>query len=305
MRGKIFYSLIALGMFLLASCNNDDEPQKKKISDTINSGEITIAVDDNYADVMAQQMKVFDSSFPDARITVNYLPQEIAMEQFFKDSARMVIAARSLTDQEKAYIKENNINIRSLSMAIDAVAVIINPEAQDSFLNLVMLQSILKNTFARQYDIVFDHQKSGVVKYIKDKLIPDNNFPSNSYALQTTDSVIAYVAKNKNAMGFVPVSKLYDKSDESQLGTFIANVKLVALESDSLNEFFLPYQPNLFANHYPLTRPLFFHLKERHRGLGTGLANFLCHDRGQTLFYRDRMLPTRIPIAYSRETILK
>lgn len=296
--------LAGLCLISLISCNNED-PTKKKISDTVSTGEITIAVDANYDKVIKEQLKVFDSSFPETKINVNYLPQELAMESFFKDSARMVIAARPLSEQEQAYVKANNINIRSLTMAVDAVAVIINNQSPDSFLNLTMLSSILKNGYSRQYDIVFDNQKSGVVKYIKDKLIPEANFPSNSYALQTTDSVIAYVAKNKNAMGFVPVSELYDPKDLSKVGSFIKTVKLVALESDSLQEFFLPYQPNLFANHYPLTRALYFHLKERHRGLGTGLANFLCHDRGQMIFYKEKMLPTRVPLAYSRDTILK
>lgn len=287
------------------SCENKDAAKDKKKLDTLTKGEITVAVDDHFQQVMSAQYKVFDSSFPEAKVNINFIPQEEAMHSLFVDSARMAIVGRGLSDQEKKYVEDNKLNIRTLTMAIDAVAVIVNNQSVDSYMTLPILTNILKNQYINKYDIIFDNSKSGIVKYIKDKLIPNENFPSNTYSLSTIDSVIGHVAKNKNAIGFVPASYVYNKEDGSRIGSFINSVKVVALESDSLNEYYLPFQPNLFAHHYPLTRPIYFHLKENYRGLGTGFANFLCQERGQTIFYSAKMLPTRMDIAYSRETILK
>jgi phosphate transport system substrate-binding protein len=295
--------VVAIGTVVtLISCN-DDAP-KVRYEDTLNSGVITIAVDENYAPVMNQQLKIFDSSFPEATIKVNYLPQEACFESLLNDSVRMVVAARDLNELEKKYFEDNKINVRSLAIAVDAVGVIVHPSSPDSVLNIEMLTNIIKGDFVRKYNIVFDHQKSGVVRFIKEQLISGDEFKSNTFALQTSDSVINYVAQNKNAIGFVSVGHLYDPNDESGQGYFKQNIRVVALENDSATGFYEPYQANLFDNHYPLRRKLYFHLREAHRGLGTGFANFISQQRGQTIFYREKMLPLRVPLTV-RETEIK
>ncbi len=293
---------VVLSMVLYA-CGNNDKP-KKSITDTLTSGKIAVAFDENYRPVMEQQLKIFDSSFPDAQLQVKYLPQEDCFDLLLRDSVRIIVAARDLNAAEKDYMKQNKINIRSVALARDAVAVIVNPASPDADLNREMLANILLNNYSRQYDIVFDNKRSGIVKYMQDQLIPGKEFGSNIYALQTTDSVIKYVAEHKNAIGFVAVGHLYDSGDRTGNGRFRENVRVVALKSDSLNELYEPYQANLFDGYYPLTRTLYFHLRESHRGLGTGLANFLGQERGQAVFRLEHMLPLRVPLVI-RDVILK
>lgn len=288
---------------VLYACAGDDKP-KKSITDTLTSGTISVAFDENYQPVMEQQLKIFDSSFPDAQLQVRYLPQEDCFDLLMRDSVRMIVAARDLNDAEKEYLKQNKIHIRSVALARDAVAVIVNPASPDADLNRDMLVNILLNQYSRQYDIVFDNKRSGIVKYMQEQLIPGKEFGSNIYALQTTDSVIKYVAAHKNAIGFVAVGHLYGGGDRTGNGKFRDNVQVVAIKSDSLNEMYEPYQANLFDGHYPLTRTLYFHLRESHRGLGTGLANFLGQERGQAVFRLEHMLPLRVPLII-RDVILK
>ncbi len=300
---SILYTLAVLSsIFALSACVDDSKP-KVAYNDNLTSGTISVAIDENYAPIMAQQIKVFDSSFPDAKLHVAYLPQESCFEELLKDSVRLIVAARDLSEVEKKYFEDNNIYIRSLSLAIDAVAVIMHPSSQDSMLNIEQLKNIIEGKFARSYNVVFDNRKSGIVKFIQEQLISGNESLSNTYALQTTDSVIKYVAANKNAIGFVAVSHLYDPEDRSGQGHFKSDVRVVALQNDSATGFYEPYQANLVDNHYPLRRKLFFHLRESHRGLGTGFVNFLSQQRGQTIFYRERMLPLRVPLTI-RETAI-
>lgn len=289
---------------ILAACGDDTSPKDtSQKTDTIDAGSITISVDESFKPVMDQQIKIFDSSFPNTQINVLYKPQEDCFVDLMNDSVRMVVAARDLTEEEKKYYKTNNIYVRSLAIAEDAIGVIINNAAQDSLMDKGILQSILKDNFIRKYNVVFDNAKSGIVRYIKDSLLLGAPFPANAYAVNNTDSVIDYVSKNKNAIGFVGVSHLYDPASTSNVGEFKNIIRVVQMKDSITNDFFKPYQAYIVLNQYPLKRQIFFHLRENYRGLGTGFANFLGKDRGQLIFRIAYLRPLLVPIVL-REAVI-
>jgi len=305
LRISLLSKILSISILSLAiSCTSDDSKPKIDASDTPESGAITIDIDESYKPIMEQQIKVFDSSYPNANITANYLPQEACFEDLLSNKVRLIITARDLNAAEKEYCAKNKINIRSLSIADDAIAVIVNNDSPDSLMTLGILQNILRDSFPRKYDVVFDNKKSGIVRYVLDSLIFSKDFPSNAYALQTNDSVIQYVAANKNAIGFIGVSHLYDPEDGSGQGHFKNNVKVVAIQDDSTRQFNQPYQAYIALQQYPLRRTLYFHLREEYRGLGTGFVNFLSTQRGQTIFHKEFLVPTRVPLNI-RETVIK
>lgn len=303
---NVFAALLFI-VWSIASCTDEETAKpKKSYKDDLTSGTIQVAFDETYQPIMEQQLKVFDSSFPAAQLQVSYLPQEDCIDLLLKDSVRMIVAGRALSEAEKKYSQDNNLGIRSIALARDAVAVIVHKEAADKDFTKDMLHNILLNKFARKYDIVFDNARSGITKYVQDQLIPGQKFESNIYALHTADSVIDYVAKNKNSIGFVAADYIYDEEDETGKGKFIDKIAVAGVKSerDTNNNIYQPYQPNLFDGYYPLTRTLYVHIREKHRGLGTGFTNFLSQERGQRIFYLDNMLPLRVPLQV-REVILK
>ncbi len=293
-RTKIFVVFVFLLVALLSSCgsNKDDG----KISESIASGEIKIAIDESLRLVMHEQLKVFDSSFPDATINAQYFQQEDCFTELMQGNVRLIIAGRDLTEEEKSYFTQNQKAIRSLAIAEDGVGIIVNKKSEDSIMTIGVLEEILKGTFLRKYNIVFESGKSGMVRYITDSLIPSKDFTSNVYALGSSDSVIDYVSKNANALGLVSSQYLYDKEDVSLAGNFIKNVSVVALRNDNNNNFYKPHQAYLATMEYPFRRVIYFHLSEGYAGLGTGFVNFLSQQRGQLIFNKSKLVPLRVSL---------
>jgi phosphate transport system substrate-binding protein len=52
-----------------------------------------------------------------------------------------------------------------------------------------------------------------------------------------------------------------------------------------------PYQANIALKKYPLSRELYYILKENYAGLGKGFVNFLKHEKGQLIFKRSYLVP--------------
>ncbi len=273
-------------------------PDKATTADTetTTKGNIRISIDESYKPVAEQQLKVFDSSFPEAKITTLYRSEKECFEDLYADSARLILVSRDLTDAERKAYHAAGIYFRSLPIAMDAIAVIVHPKSVDSFMTLGQLQAILQDKFIRSYTVVFDNGQSGTVRYITDSLIPGQNLSSKTYSVKSNDSVISYVARNEQAVGIVGVNYVYDQESTDGAGAFRKDIRVVALKNDSTGAFYQPYQAFLALQQYPLTRDMYFITRDRGQGLAAGFANFLCGERGQLIFNKARFVPLRVQL---------
>ncbi|WP_157977175.1 PstS family phosphate ABC transporter substrate-binding protein [Taibaiella helva] len=281
----------------LWSCNGNNKPAEQK--ETSTRGNIKIAVDESFMPVLNQELHVFDSSYPEAHITAAFKTEKECFEDLYKDSARLIVVSRDLTPAEKTAYQNNDIGFKSLGIAMDAIAVVVNPASPDSFMTLGQLKQILLGKFARPYTVVFDNAQSGTVRYMLDSLIPGQQLPSNVYAVRNNDSLIDYVAKNEHAIGFVGVSHVYDENSTDPAGAFRKNIRVASLKNEddtSVTGFYQPYQAWIAQKKYPLRRTMYFITRDTWNGLGAGFANFLSNQAGQLIFLKARLVPLRVPL---------
>jgi phosphate transport system substrate-binding protein len=151
---------------------------------------------------------------------------------------------------------------------------------------------------------VFDGVRAtSTVRFMLDSLLKGAPLGTHVTAAQNSAGVLDYVAQNRNAVGFVGVSWIGNKEDSSQL-SFLQKVAIANIQStDNPEGYIKPYQANIYARRYPMVRDLVYLLKEKHRGLGNGFANFLTGDRGQLIFRRAYLLPAHKPF-FLRPTVL-
>lgn len=292
----LLYISILIAVFS-ASCEGVVSDNRKE---TGTKGEISIAIDGTLRKVMDQQLKVWDSSYPDGKITAIYTDEQDAFRKLLQDSTiRLIITTRDLTDAEKKAGENRKLLFKSLAVAQDAVVIIVNNESPDQKMTVGMLKNILNGGFPRKYNIVFDDPGSSIIRYVQDSVMGGQSFKDSSvYAAGSTDKVIEYVSRNKNALGIVGTDKIFTNNDSTGIPKFIKSVAIVALqaEDDTTNQYYQPYAANLALKFYPLRRNIYFVSKEAWSGLGTGFANFLSQPAGQTIFQKANMVPLRTPL---------
>lgn len=286
-----FLLLTMLPFLFFISCENE------KVLDNQTSGSIKILIDETYKPVMEQQIKIFTSRYPDAKILAEYKPEAECIKTFLEDSTRVVFVTRDLTDEEKAYGESKKFITKSMPMARDAVAFITSKENSNPVFKIADLRKILlgDNT-QKKYQIVFDNQSSSTVRYITDSILYGKKIAGDVFATKTSEEVIDYVSKNKNAIGVVGVSWVADNSD-STTETFLSKINVAGIwgDTDSSLDYIKPYQAYIGLKEYPCTRNLYFISKETWTGLGTGLVNYLCKD-GQLVFKQAKMFPLRVNV---------
>jgi len=282
------------------------QEDKRTDIDTPNSGTIHISVDESFKPVIDSQIQVFEALNPKAKIIAEYKPEAECFKDLQKDSTRMIIVTRGLTNQEEKYYQQKFSFLPSWSkVANDAIAVIVNNNAPDSVFLMSAIRGILDGTTGDKQLAVFDGLSgTSTVRYAIDSILKGQPLdPKKVFAEKNSQDVINYVAKNNNVIGFVGVSWIGNPEDSTQL-SFLTKVKIASLQCNCPEKTFVkPYQANIMTKRYPMVRGLYYILKENYDGLGGGFANFLTYERGQLIFRRAYLGPAKINFSIRSATL--
>lgn len=293
--------LIALA--LLSNCKNRSAAV---VYDTPTSGTIHISVDESFKPVIDSQIKVFESSFPKAKIIAHYKAEADCLKDLSNDSIRMVIVTHPLSREEEKGLKAAlGFNPAQEKLASDAVTVIVNNHSKDTIFDMTEIRSLLKGTSGYKYKVVMDGLNStSTVRFTKDSILKGQPFGSNVVAATSSIGVIDYVANNEDAIGFVGVNWIGDQNDSTQM-SFSGKVKVASVECENCNPvaYTKPYQANIALKRYPMVRDLYCVVKENYRGLGSGFANFLIYERGQLIFRKAYLWPGRVSLNVRKVSI--
>lgn len=300
MQWKKNINILTLGFAIMASCGEDKSVPK--VTDTLTSGSISISVDETYKPIMDEELKVFMSTYPEAKITVNYKPEAEAIKDYLTGKTKLVIVSRELTEEEKKYCLENRNVPSSLGLAKDAIAVVLNKNAKDTAFSKLQLRGIVGGQFQQKYTVVFDNAGSSTLKFISDSIMKGEPLSKNLYAAKGNQEVIQYVIKNPEAIGFVGLSYISDTMD-STAERFSTNIRIAGIMNDSTQQFYQPYQADIALKLYPLVRKMTYIKNETYPGLATGFSNFLASDVGQLIMGKARLVPMRMSIVVREAAI--
>jgi phosphate transport system substrate-binding protein len=297
---RIVFSLIALAL-LGTSCADRDK--KGNVLDQTTYGTITIAVDESLKPLIDAEIDTFEATYRDAHINVVYTSEDEAIRAMLQDSARLAIVTRSLTGEENAYLKNQHIDGKDLTIAKSGIALIVNRSGRDTLLTVYDFKKILTGTntlselderfSSRPVVVVFDHPNSGIIRYLRDSVQQFDSLPSYCYAVNGNPEVIDYVSKNPQAIGLIDVSWISDQ-DDSTANSFLSSIKVVGI-SDG-RDYFQPYQAYIADRSYPLLRDIKILSREARMGLGSGFTAFVASERGQRIVLKSGIVPATMPI---------
>jgi phosphate transport system substrate-binding protein len=280
--------------FLLNSCKSYKE-QEDELKDTRYRGSINVSADESFKPIIDEEVKVYESNFPGTTIRVQYKAEAECLKDFAVDSVRMIIATRGFSESERVFMVDSmEVSPRKMVVARDAIAVIVHPEAPDSLFTMKEIREILTGNFNKNLIPVFDGLRAtSTVRFIVDSVLRTDSLTPKTRAARTSEGVIDYVATHPEAVGFIGVSWIGNKDDPQQV-SFLQKVKMAQLESNDLpGKYILPVQANIYLKRYPMVRDLVYILKENHRGLGDGFADFMSGEIGQLIFKRAYLMPAQ------------
>jgi phosphate transport system substrate-binding protein len=292
----LLFFLILLG----AACGNYGEKEK----DTPTSGNIGIVADEEYQSLTRAEIQVYTSLYVHARINTVYKPEDSAFNSFLKDSVRLLVSSRRLTQAEETYLNNNHQRPEQVKIGTDAVVFIVNNTNPDTLLSVENLKAFfagkdslwqqINDKNKGQINVVFDNGNSGSIRYVQQSLMQGQKIPANCFAVHGNNQVVEYVSKTPNAMGIIGLDCVGNEYDTTVMNT-LKKVKMVALSAKEGTGYFGPYMGALASGQYPLCRDVYIISKEPYTGLGSGLLSFVMSNKGQRIIYAEGLLPIKMP----------
>lgn len=291
-------SVIALSpIFLIVAalgCKQKATTSKAVLNPNANK----MVVDESLQPIFDEELYVFKAANNDTvHPIVTYAPENIAVNSFMDDSARIAILPRDLTADEYKALRESRNAVPNINrFAIDAITIIVNEASNDTSITVSEIKKMLGGYTKKDKVIVFDNPNSGVVRYLKDFTGYKDFKQKNIYALKSNKEAIKYVAEHPNAIGIVGFSWLNDP--DKDYADAVQKVKIVGVKDDvnknDNNGYITPSQSSLALKQYPLTRNLY--ILYNTSKMGKDFEAFILGDRGQRIILKSGLLPDMIPV---------
>lgn len=313
-------SILAIGAACLCAMSLTGCLKYEKKANSHTSGTTTMVCDNTFQNIMQQEVDVFEYQYPDAHILTRYATQAEAFDSLMSLNTKTIVVSRDITKQEREYLKSKQRTARSTKIAVDAVALIVNPENPMGKLTLKEVADILSGSSRQWNDIwpcdlgeisvIFDDKASSLVTYMRDSLLNGGELGPNVYAQGSIPAVFKAVKENKNAIGVLGVSWITsdmasaDMSQEDlaksvlneepvEGATLVDDVKVLSIYREGEARAYKPYQENIFNGTYPLFRQIYMITTGASGSLAGGFYAFVTGDIGQKIIMKTGILPAR------------
>ena len=295
---------LTLILGLLLSCSN--KPKSGR-TDTYSTGTVSFVSDDSFSPIIEEQRDTFESMYPQAKLKPIYTNELDAVNMLMTEKVWLAITTRNFTPKEKKNLQDRKFMPRAIPLAYDGLALIVNNANPDTCLSIKDIKRILsgeakqwKDVFPSsklgEFDVVFDNAKSSTVHFCADSILGGKPINSpNITAVKKSEEVVNYVSSHENALGVIGSNWLNDKRDTTNV-TFNKNIRVVSvsrLDKATAMNSWKPYQYYIFNGNYPLVRTIYALLNDPRNGLPWGFASFLQSPKGQLIFFKAGLLPTR------------
>lgn len=265
-------------------------------------GTTTLECDESLLPVMKIQAEDFHNTYPDATINLRPVEAREAVVDFVNDSIRVITMARPFNKEEIDYLKKSDIQYEGFKVALDAIAVIVNAQRQDTTLRITALDSIfsgVQTQWNRRPGSLIDAYvgdiNSSTDEVFKSTILKGKPFGPTITRIKSSDKLIEEVAKNPNGIGLVGVSWLEGHEEgirECRLGggSYQPDTTVLA------GQFFSPAQAHILRRYYPITREVYMYTREVRRDVGYGFIAYVKESRGQQIFVNHKLVPATMPV---------
>ena len=275
---------------------------------TPTTGITSICADETFRPVIEAEIDVFKGIYGYTDLDAKYVPERESFRQLLNGEVQLIVASRPLTVEEMAVMNQKKIFPRQNKIATDAVALVVSTSSTDTLITVDQISGILTGKLtqwnqvnpasrAGKIKVVFDNEKSGIVKYLVDSICAGKLVTSNVFALEYNRDVIEYTSTHPGVLGFIGASWISNPDDSLHL-SFHRKIRVVSVSNDShpdADNSYKPYQAYLVDKVYPLTRDIYIINAEPRNGLATGFSSFVASDKGQRIILKSGILPAIAP----------
>ena len=254
---KIALLLAALGL-TAAAC-----AQKLKGSDTL-------------LPLAQKAAENYSEKNPSAHVTVTGGGSGVGLSSLREGTTDIAMASRRIKFDERVRMQQAGRPVEELTVAFDALAVIVHPSNPVSRLTREQLEGIFRGKITNWKQVGGEDRKivvysretsSGTYEFFKESVLKHRNYMPAVLSMPATGAIIQSVSQTPGAIGYVGLAYL----NPEVKATF----------------------DNARSKSYPIVRPLYFYYTKSNEAAVRPLVDYLTSDEGQAMVASIGFIPIR------------
>ncbi|WP_367916147.1 PstS family phosphate ABC transporter substrate-binding protein [Leadbetterella sp. DM7] len=273
---------IMVCVLVLAACQS-----KKSDRPSIYEGRINVGMDESIGAIIHAETDGYRMHYPRASFDNYVMPENTAVKLLLEDSMDVICITRTLNEEEMKVLEKREITYKPAPMALDAVVLVMNREAQRTGISLAELRQLFTSGDS-PVKLVFDSGNSSNLNQVLGRLGITDFSRKNVVAAGGNQKVFDWVQKDRNAIGFVGYNLISEKS--SEVTRELKNsVKILNVSGDGAGV--LPSKTTILDQTYPFHRTIYLHTLGTAWGVENGFIRFACSKPGQLIAEKMGLVP--------------
>jgi phosphate transport system substrate-binding protein len=276
----IFGFVLSLSMGVNACSSHNSQNADPRHLTTM----ISVEGSDTMMSLLKTWAESFKQSHPNTPISMTTADSGGGIAALINGTTDMALSSRELTDAEVAAAKSKGVHLLKATVALDAIAVIVNPLNAVESLSLGQLKSIYSGKVTdwqqaggkKQLISAYSREKnSGTYEYFHDHVMGGVEDASAVRRMPSIERLVEVVSKEPGAVAYVG------------LGHALAQNNRVKIEKIRLIEGgpAVEPSPSSITNNYPLSRPLLIFTDENAKSSVREFVDFCSSSTGQNLVH--------------------
>jgi phosphate transport system substrate-binding protein len=218
------------------------------------------------------------------------------LSSLISGSCDIAMSSRNIKQKEISLAAQKCIKPFEIKVALDGLAVVVNPANPVSKLTIEELANIFSGRISNwkqvggkdeQIVLLSREVNSGTHVYFKEHVLRKNDpqskveFAPGALLLSSSQAIADEVAGNPAAIGYYGMGYISQKQ------------KPVAIAQDEKSGYIAPTIENVLSAKYPISRPLFLYTNGEPQGLVKKLIEFCLSKEGQDIVLKTDFVPIK------------
>lgn len=273
---KLFLILPLIGMLSCGKAKNEDKGTEAGTA----AVSVTIKGSDTVLPLAQKEAEELMKTNPDVSITVVGGGSGVGITAMIDGTTDIAMASRDLKTEEKMKFADKNIEIETVTIAFDALAIIVNPANKVSKLTREQLEKIFTGEIKNWKEVGGDDAKivaysressSGTYEFFKEEVMEKKNYATDILNLPATGAIVQAVGQTKGAIGYIGLA--YETKE----------VKQLAVSYDQGKTFVEPSLASAKDKSYPISRPLFYMFEKKNATKVKTIVDYALSAEGQKI----------------------
>lgn len=256
MKKNVFALLLvpAIGLMSCGGGEHKEATEQATATETTKTS-ITMKGSDTVLPLGQKEAEEYMKSNESTSITVVGGGSGVGITALMDGTTDIAMASRDLKAGERLKISESGKDIEQITVAYDALSVVVHPENKVSQLTREQLEGIFTGDITNWKEVggedlkivVYSRESSsGTYEFFKEHVMDKKNYASTVLSMPATGAIVQSISQTKGAIGYIGLA--YETNE----------VKSLSVSYDQGANFVAPSVEAAKDKSYPVSRPLFY-----------------------------------------------